>query len=115
MKNLIYLFIIIICNSCYPRYPMGDALLCNYIGDVKCTTNYSVFQIPEAVNINRFGLGKMDTTTLEGKKYENVFFAQVSEALINNVYVPNGTLIVNKTYVLFSKHPMARGTIKCKD
>ncbi len=114
MRHILAVFIFLFCTSCPAGVSLdGIPVLCNYIGELKCNSNYSVFQFQEEVNIKKFEMGKMDTITLKGKKYENVFFAKVDKALIKTAYIPSDSLIKDKAYVLFSKDPMIRGSVKC--
>jgi hypothetical protein len=83
-----------------------------FIGEINCQKNYKVFTITDPTVIKIENFLPSDTITLDGIKYNNVFFAEIPDEIIKTKSRFDKMMILD-SYLVYGFWPLKRGTIDC--
>ena len=81
------------------------------IGEINCSKNYKVFRVTDPIVISVEKFMPTDTLTLNGVKYNNVFFAEISDDIIQKSRFEK--MILNEYYLVYGFSPLQRNSIAC--
>ncbi len=114
MKKYLVFLLIFLVLACNKADNSNDDIPIwgKFIGEVNCQKNYKVFTVtdPTVIRVEKFL--PSDTITIDGVRYNNVFFAEIPDEIVKNKSRFDKMMILDG-YLVYGLWPLKRGTIQC--
>jgi hypothetical protein len=103
-------FLVLACNKA--DHSVDDVPIWGkFIGEINCQKNYKAFIVEDSVFLKVYKFLPSDTITIDGIRYNNVFFADIPNEIIKNSRFDRLTIL--DFYTIFGFYYLERGSITC--